>query len=135
VQEGYSPAGIIRLMQRFEKLEAQSQQQSPGSPIGEIAKLPLGALQEYFRLHPPASERIAGLDMEIRARNWNESAPVRPSQSKKISKPARNRHARTTPHRAPFAYGVLGFSMTCWVCTENSWKSEKVWPMIMRRLP
>jgi hypothetical protein len=65
-------------VQRFEKREAQSQQQSPGSPIGEIAKLPLGALQEYLSSHPPASERIAGLETEIRARNWNESAPVRP---------------------------------------------------------
>jgi hypothetical protein len=36
---------------------------------------------------------------------------------------------------APFNHGVLGFAMTCCVCTENSWKSEKVCPMIMRRLP
>ncbi len=78
VAEGYSPAGIIQLMQRLEKLEAQSQQQTSGSPIGEIAQLPFGALQEYFRSHPPASERIAALEIEIRARNWIESAPLRP---------------------------------------------------------
>jgi len=78
VEEGYSPAGILRLMERFEKLEAQSQQQAPGTPIGEIAQLPLGALQEYFRSHPPAAERIAALETEIRTRNWNESAPLRP---------------------------------------------------------
>jgi beta-barrel assembly-enhancing protease len=78
VEEGYSPAGVLNLMQRFEKLEADSQQRAPGSPIGEIAQLPLGALQEYFRSHPPASDRLAALEIEIRARNWNESAPVRP---------------------------------------------------------
>jgi predicted Zn-dependent protease len=78
VEQGYSPAGIVNLMERFEKLEAHSQQQAPGSPIGEIAQLPLGALQEYFRSHPPASGRLPALEIEIRARNWNESAPVRP---------------------------------------------------------
>jgi predicted Zn-dependent protease len=78
VEAGYSPAGIINLLQRFEKLEAHSQEQSPGSPIGEIAQLPFGALQEYFRSHPPASDRIAALEIEIRSRNWNGSAPVRP---------------------------------------------------------
>jgi predicted Zn-dependent protease len=78
VEAGYSPAGIIKLMQRFQKLEEQSRQQAPGSPIGEIVQLPLAALQEYFRSHPPAADRIATLEIEIRARNWNESAPVRP---------------------------------------------------------
>jgi predicted Zn-dependent protease len=77
VEAGYSPAGIVNLMARFEKLEAQIQQKT-GSPIGEIAQMPFGALQEYFRSHPPASERKAALETEIRARNWNESAPVRP---------------------------------------------------------
>jgi hypothetical protein len=29
----------------------------------------------------------------------------------------------------------FGFSMTCWVCTEKSWKSLKVCSMMVRRLP
>jgi predicted Zn-dependent protease len=78
VAAGYSPHGIINLLQRFEKMEAQSQPQPPGTPIGEIARLPYGALEEYFRSHPQAADRIAALETEIRARNWNESAPVRP---------------------------------------------------------
>jgi beta-barrel assembly-enhancing protease len=78
VEAGYSPVGIVNLMERFEKLEEQAQQQAPSSPIGEIVELPFGALQEYFRSHPPASERKAALETEIRSKNWNESAPVRP---------------------------------------------------------
>jgi predicted Zn-dependent protease len=78
VEAGYSPAGIVNLMTRFEKLEVQTQQQTPGTPIGEIAQLPFGAPQEYFRSHPPASERKAALEIEIKARNWNQAAPVRP---------------------------------------------------------
>ena len=74
----YLPSAIINLLQRFQKLQEQSPQQAPGSPIGEIAQLPFGELQEYFRTYPPASERIAALETEIKARNWNESAPVRP---------------------------------------------------------
>ena len=32
----YLPSGIIKLPQRFQKLQEQSPQQAPGSPIGEI---------------------------------------------------------------------------------------------------
>lgn len=83
VDAGYSPGGIIKLMERFEKMEAQSQPRPPGTPIGEIARLPYGALEEYFRSHPPAAERIAALQTEIRAKNWNEFAPVRPLEIQK----------------------------------------------------
>ena len=78
VEAGYSPAGILQLMDRFEKLEAQGAAEPGRSPIDEIAGLPFAALQEYFRLHPPAVERKAALEGEIRAMGWNESAPVRP---------------------------------------------------------
>jgi predicted Zn-dependent protease len=76
VEAGYSPAGILQLMEKFEKLEAQGAQEA-GSPVGEMAGLPLAALQEYFRSHPPAVERKAALESEIRERGWNASAPVR----------------------------------------------------------
>ena len=33
---------------------------------------------EYFRSHPPATERKAALETEIRKMGWKESAPVRP---------------------------------------------------------
>jgi predicted Zn-dependent protease len=78
VEAGYSPAGILKLMERFERLEAQYQQRRAGSPIEEIAEVPISALEEYFRSHPPASERKAALEREIRARNWSEAAAERP---------------------------------------------------------
>ncbi len=78
VEAGYSPAGVLKLMDRLQSLEAQYQQPRAGSPIEEIAGVPVSALQEYFRSHPPTSERKAALEREIRARNWNEAAPERP---------------------------------------------------------
>jgi predicted Zn-dependent protease len=78
VEAGYSPAGILKLMERLERLEAQFQQPRAGSPIEEIAGIPANALEEYFRSHPPASERKAALEREIHARNWNEAANERP---------------------------------------------------------
>src|SRR3984957_15344712 len=78
VQAGYSPAGILRVVENFEKLEAQNAAEPPLSPIDEIAGVPLAALQEYFRSHPPASERNKALESEIQKDGWNRSAPVRP---------------------------------------------------------
>lgn len=78
VEAGYSPAGSVNLMQRFEKLEALYQQGRAGSPIEEIAEVPFDAIEEYFRSHPPASDRRSALQIEIREKNWNELAPVRP---------------------------------------------------------
>ena len=82
VQAGYSPAGILQLMEDFEKLEVQSAAEPARSPIDEIAGVPLAALQEYFRSHPPATERKAALENEIQAMRWNESVPVRPLKIK-----------------------------------------------------
>jgi predicted Zn-dependent protease len=77
-QSEYSPAGILQLMDNFEKLEAKNGAEPPLSPIDEIAGVPFAALQEYFRSHPPASERKAALESEIQKSGWNRSAPVRP---------------------------------------------------------
>jgi Zn-dependent protease with chaperone function len=68
-------------MDNFEKLETRNAAEPPLSPIDEIAGVPLAALQEYFRSHPPASERKAGLESEIQKSGWNRSAPVRPLKS------------------------------------------------------
>lgn len=78
VQAGYSPAGILQLMEDFEKLAAQTAAEPARSPIEEIAGVPLAALQEYFRSHPPATERKAALENEIQAMGWNVSVAVRP---------------------------------------------------------
>jgi beta-barrel assembly-enhancing protease len=82
VEAGYSPAGIMQLMDDFEKLEAQSAAAPARSPIDEIAGVPLAALEEYFRSHPPATERKAALENEIQAMGWNQSVPVRPLKIK-----------------------------------------------------
>jgi beta-barrel assembly-enhancing protease len=83
VEAGYSPAGGINVMKRFEELESREAGGSQ-SPVEEIAKVPFSALEEYFRSHPPASERRAALEREISARNWNESIPVRPLSIRNI---------------------------------------------------
>ena len=77
VEAGYSAGGVVALMERFEKMEAQ-RKGPPASPIEEIAGLPSGAIQEYFRSHPPAEERLAAIERYIRGRGWNEQAAVRP---------------------------------------------------------
>jgi len=63
-------------VKRFENLESQYVQQ-PGSPIAELVNLPLNALEEYFRSHPPAAERRAAMQRGIAARNWSASMPTR----------------------------------------------------------
>ncbi len=77
VAAGYSPGGAIDVMQRFAKLRPPSRHQT-NSPVEEAAGVPLQALQEYFRSHPPESERIAALEKEIAAHRWNANQPRRP---------------------------------------------------------
>jgi predicted Zn-dependent protease len=64
VEAGYSPGGGVKLMERFEKLEAQYQLRQAGSPIEEITETPFDAIEEYFRSHPLASERRAAIEIE-----------------------------------------------------------------------
>ncbi len=72
VTAGYSPAGAVTLMQRFERLEKESSQK-PSSAVEELAQIPFSSLREYFRSHPPATERVAALQAEIRAHRWDSS--------------------------------------------------------------
>ncbi|HLW97704.1 MAG TPA: M48 family metallopeptidase [Candidatus Acidoferrales bacterium] len=80
VDAGFSPAGGVSVMSRFEKLEKEEQQQEAnraGSPIEEFAQIPISALQDYFRSHPPAAERRAAMEDEIRSQGWTVG-PQRP---------------------------------------------------------
>jgi predicted Zn-dependent protease len=77
VAAGYSPLGGINVMQHFEKMEQAQRDRTAGSPITEFAGIPLQSIQEYFRSHPPAYERLAAMQAEIRSRGWALS-PVRP---------------------------------------------------------
>jgi tetratricopeptide (TPR) repeat protein len=71
VYRGYSSAGGTDLMKRFEKLEAEeSESHRPSSPIEEIAQVSVNSLQQYFRSHPPASERLAAMQTEIISQGW-----------------------------------------------------------------
>jgi len=73
VDAGFSPAGGVSVMSRFEKFEKEQQQQEAnraGSPIEEFAQIPIAALQDYFRSHPPAAERRAAMEAEIRSQGW-----------------------------------------------------------------
>lgn len=78
---GYSPEGGVTLMKRFAKLETQEQYEEShraDSPISEAAQVSLKALQDYFQSHPPAIERQAAIESEIKGEGWNAGAPQRP---------------------------------------------------------
>jgi predicted Zn-dependent protease len=77
VAAGYSPAGAIRVMERFAQL-SQGVPRQHTSPIGEIASVPKQTLQEYFRSHPPPRERIAFFEKMIAERGWDAKAAQRP---------------------------------------------------------
>jgi predicted Zn-dependent protease len=70
VRAGYSPAGAVEVMKRFDRLYG-GQERVATSPVEELAGMPLRSLREYFRSHPPARERIATLEKEIQARGFN----------------------------------------------------------------
>lgn len=77
VEAGYSPAGAISAMERFARLSQRTARQ-PSSPAQEIAAVPIQVLQEYFRSHPPARERIARFEKEIEDHGWDRNRPQRP---------------------------------------------------------
>lgn len=87
VAAGYSPAGAIRVMERFAKLD-QREPRKAASPLEEVAALPMQTLQEYFRSHPPPQERIALFEKEIAAHGWDKKQPQRPVPIRAAPRPA-----------------------------------------------
>ncbi len=77
VAAGYSPAGAVEVMKRFDRLYG-GQARVATSPVEELAGMPLRTLGEYFRSHPPARERIATLEKEIRAHGYNAAQAQKP---------------------------------------------------------
>jgi predicted Zn-dependent protease len=77
VAAGYSPAGGITIQERFARLKTETRSGAK-TPIGELAGVPAQALEEYFRSHPPSTERVAEMQKEIRAQGWNASQPQKP---------------------------------------------------------
>ena len=77
VAAGYSPAGAVDFMTRFELLRGGTQRPAD-SPAEEILRLPGQALGEYFRSHPTTQQRIVSVQKEIAARGWNAAQAQRP---------------------------------------------------------
>ena len=77
VEAGYSAGGALDEMRAFEQLEPGSKSGAE-TPVGEMAGVPIQALQEYFRSHPPASERLQAFQEEIAEHHWNADQPRRP---------------------------------------------------------
>ena len=96
VAAGYSPGGAIDVMRRFAKLRPPSSRQA-NSPVEEAAGVSLQALQEYFRSHPPESERIAALEVEITAHHWNANQPRRALAVRALFLPDQPTSASSTP--------------------------------------
>jgi predicted Zn-dependent protease len=85
VEAGYSPAGGLTLMKRFERFESNYSEHAL-TPIGEFAQVPISALVEYVRSHPPASERLAALQEEIHENGWNAAQPQRALEIRDVLK-------------------------------------------------
>ncbi|MCL4523142.1 MAG: M48 family metalloprotease, partial [Acidobacteria bacterium] len=77
VRAGYSPAGAVEVMKRFDRLFG-GQARPATSPVEEMTRMPFKSLREYFRSHPPARERIATLEKEIQARGYNAAQAQKP---------------------------------------------------------
>ncbi len=77
VSAGYSPGGAIAAMKRLERLSRPAGAPAV-SPVEEMARVPVQALQEYFRSHPPARERITAFEAEVAANGWKTDAARRP---------------------------------------------------------
>jgi predicted Zn-dependent protease len=77
VAAGYSPAGAVDAMSRLGQLRQQTETQA-SSPVEEIAGVPIQALREYFRSHPPEPERIAAFERQIRSEGWNRNQLQQP---------------------------------------------------------
>ena len=76
VEAGYSPAGGLSLFEKFSRFDRGTQRS--GSIVEEVLSLPRQSLQEYFRSHPPASERRAKLEQVIASYGWPVDQPQRP---------------------------------------------------------
>jgi predicted Zn-dependent protease len=72
VASGYSPYGARDVLERFGKVHEASAIRMPGSPVGEVARVPMQSLSDYFRSHPPAEERVAAIDALIAREHWKQ---------------------------------------------------------------
>jgi predicted Zn-dependent protease len=102
VEGGYSAGGGIAIAEQFAKLHPDKKAGAK-TPIGELAGVPIEALKEYFRSHPPEAERIAEMQKEIAARGWNAGQAQRPFALRTIFVTA---DARALNQRGEFAKAI-----------------------------
>jgi len=73
VDEGYSPQGILQFLAVLENEERPREAQSE-TPPDEIVRVTVETMNDYFRTHPPAAERIAQIESLARTERWPQPA-------------------------------------------------------------
>ena len=73
---GYSPQGAVDLMQRFAALDHDPVVHA-STPTAELKQVTIQGLTEYFRSHPPSSERLQRIQVTI-AQDHLQSRPLTP---------------------------------------------------------
>ncbi len=77
VWAGYSPLGAIRVFEAFDRL-FQEHVRRAGSPQEELSRVALQTLEDYFRSHPPARDRVAQILRMISDQHWEKMNRERP---------------------------------------------------------
>lgn len=82
VKAGYSPLGILQLLDEFEKLEKQAgvPDDKPATPVDETEQISLQTVAGYFRSHPPAVQREQQVRELMRSQHW-PTPPLRKMQA------------------------------------------------------
>jgi predicted Zn-dependent protease len=78
VLAGYSPGGALRFEEKFERLYqryVKGKQPKAGSPVDEILVGSVSVLRDYFRTHPPPSERLDQMHRLIDSNHWDATKP------------------------------------------------------------
>jgi predicted Zn-dependent protease len=71
VLAGYSPYGMLSLLERMESLHHREAHRAK-TPQGELSEVALATLVGYFQSHPPAAERIAQIQRLIADSDWQD---------------------------------------------------------------
>lgn len=69
VMASYSPLGAVRMFETFDRLFREYAARAR-TPAEELEQVSLQALEEYFRTHPPAQDRIAQIRRMISDEHW-----------------------------------------------------------------
>jgi predicted Zn-dependent protease len=77
VAAGYSPLGALRMFETYDRLYREYVTKAQ-SPQEELAGVAVQTLEDYFRSHPRAPERIAQVRRMINAENWGGLTSERP---------------------------------------------------------